>query len=452
MKRALAAVLLVGLLALAVMPIAHAETFARHPECWVEGIVTKNIVPGASIWRYEDAQGIDHHLPFQLNGNATLDVRNIVWAMPFPNETYTISGKGTEDMVEWRDGRYWYIKNVLSAQTVDIELITISYSTDIALSENTYIVIIGEESHNTDNTYDGAYVDVVLTTASGDVTLRYYIRNTDYNKSHIYLSTTEAHVVVGKDADYFCIVSQVIHDFQAAFNTQDTPTSVTQVELVCRVKNSTTITGEYAEAKFYCVAFITSSDVKINTLSINQTDPVLKLQAEQINVYGLEASEIKDAQIDFKWLETPEISTIPEANGFIYKWSYILPNVESITYSSTKLVFRTWFDGKYVDYFYVQGVNRLSDISGVSPTEEGYELVLAEGLIPGNQYDVELKVTDLPDDVWWSLTEVRGGGVWWHPYSWMDRLLAIIEAVLGFLGIPTGWITSTRKRLRVAKL
>jgi len=205
-----------------------------------------------------------------------------------------------------------------------------------------------------------------------------------------------------------------------------------------------------------------------NGLIVNGTSGDFTPQAgDVIQVYGANATKIVGVTIPFVMEDQRDFeeicTTIPESYGFLYEWKFILPksptNGDSLTYSNTNITLKSWFDGAYIDSFYVNGVDKTTQVSGkkvdtstgLNDADRAWTYLVASSLTAGNQYDVELKVKDLPSDVWMNLTSEPVGILSWQ--YWYDRLLALVAFIANALGL-TGtaqWAESERRKLRVPK-
>ena len=129
-----------------------------------------------------------------------------------------------------------------------------------------------------------------------------------------------------------------------------------------------------------------------------------------------------------------------------------------MTYSNTNITLKCWFDGAYIDSFYVNGVDKTTQVSskkvdtstGLNDADRAWTYLVASSLTAGNQYDVELKVENLPSDIWMNLTSEPVGILSWQ--YWYDRLLAVLAFISNLLGgIGSMWIANERRKLRVPK-
>ena len=461
-----------------VMAATTARAYAYHPDVKAYGNVKKIVYIGRSLFEYKDDQGLSSVLPFdRQDKNVTVTFSNIVFKTELENtsiadgtDVASSAFTFTKDYLSSGDLDYIYLKmtnkSALSTDT-DYNCYTKLITTERSITNDYYMLVTAKVKATGSNIAryhvgvifrfkdEGANIRLLAVMVKGDGT------GDQINAYSNYLGTgyDEVEYMSKGHVDTYYTVQIKIQDLLDAKSKNWKLSKLVGVWYLINLGTGSTLDAS-SQVEGWIRHGIVSSGGKIyiddgttKSLVINGTSGSLPYSAgDVLNIYGANATKIVDVTVPFVLEdEDYEITTIPSSNGFQYKWKFILPKSPSsvgdtLTYSGTNITMRCWFDGSYIDSFYVQGVDKKSAVTSKkvaaakTAAEEAsayWTYGCASSLVPGNQYDVELTVKDLPESVWMALTEAPGG--WWNPSAWWYQILVYIEAFLSFLGVTVTW-------------
>ena len=482
-KKALALILTV-LLALAFACPVFAETTIEHPKVIVYGNVTKTVYPGRNIFEYKDDQGLSSVLPFnRTNENITIPFYSIVFQNAFENKTI---GKATVTSSDEVDATY----EVLSANGIEYiylkiinssALATESYYTlrlDLTCNKtvtNDYYMLVTASIKNIagDNLEVKARLQVLFTFLDSGATERNLgIKLTDGGQTAD--QWDNPYWVDARTSDGTFVTWQFKLGYMLQkFGVNAELSKLIKVSYRITFKTSTTLDASNGMEAKIVHAFLVPSKIYIddpsyeNGLIVNGTSGQFTPSAgDIIQVYGANATKIVDVTIPFVYEDNRDFdqicTAIAECYGFQYEWKFILPKSptsgDKLEYSNTNITLKCWFDGAYIDKLYVNGVDKTTQVSGkkvdtsegIQDKDRAWTYLVASSLTAGNQYDVELKIKDLPKQIWYDLTTEPTRILTWE---WLyDKLLVILAFFSNLLGgIGSSWIKSQREKLRVPK-
>ena len=473
---------------LAIVYGATANAYAFHPQVKVYGVVTKPVYIGHEWQKYVADDGLTYTLPFsRQEKNISISFSNIVFDENFENSTVTDTLGSTEFNVE---------ANLLGTENPYIVLTMTNKSAvspeagyyacvrqlvDIPISNDYYVLVTAYATESLDSVINPHAVVRMLVLDSGNVKhwLIFMLAgwvltpSITYSSSSTFDSITADLVQVKISATAYKTYQAKLADILSAVSKEWSLAKVTRIYLYLGITTSNSITDSSitASAYFRHVRLLPSKcyidDGSQSGLVVNGTSGNFPYSAgDIIQIYGANASKITSVSIPFVYEDDrsveERVTTIPQSYGFQYEWRFVMPKSPSdtgdkFTYSSTNITLYCWFDGAYIKNLWVNGVDKTSAVSskktptttGLTDEERYWTYGLASSLTGGNQYDVEMRVEDLPSDVWYALTQEPQKILTW---SWFyDRILAIIQAILNFLGFSVTSIELKRRELRVPK-
>ena len=491
-RKRLIALNIAFLIAFLISPYVHlvlsatANAYAYHPECKLYGQVTKDWYVGRKWTEYEDDEGLSSFLPFtRQDENITISFANIVFEKNFENKSIASAS-------ETKDSKLTVTKDVLGSP----EYIYLKITNNTALSTSTWYSATEKLNISDEPTITNDYyllVTIKVSKTGGNLTrwrgiVKFHFTDAGATERILQLivegssgtdnivlasSTYPTYYDYGNDAIYKTIQIQ-IQDLLDGSGVSWNLVKLKAISYQVSMETGTQLDPTSTVEAWFRHALVLPSKVYIddpfyeNGLIVNGTGGSFTPDAgDIIQIYGANATKIVDVTIPFVMEDSRDFeeicTTIPESYGFLYTWKFILPKSpttgDSLTYSNTNITLKSWFDGAFIDSFYVNGVDKTTQVSskkvdtstGLQDSERAWTYLVASSLTAGNQYDIELKVTDLPKDVWMSLTSEPVGILSWQ--YWYDKLLAIIAFVANALGL-TGtyqWAESERRKLRVPK-
>jgi len=415
---------------------ATANAYAYHPEVKLYGDVTKPVYPGRSIFEYKDDQGLSSILPFERQDeNVSIIFANMVFSKAFENKSISDASETkadelttTLDVLTTSNGQeYIYLK----AENSSALSATKTYSAKEKL-------LVSDEPTVTNDYYVfvTAKVDNTGTNLSlWEVSVKFYFKDSGATERTLEIKVDGGS---GSDAWGSSDTNVVFHDYNRdntfvtwQFKIQDmldkeskawVLSKLTAVEYGVRMITGSSPDAALAVEAWIRHALVLPSKVYIddpaytNGLIVNGTSVDFTSQAgDVIQLYGANATKIVGVTIPFVMEDSRDFdescTTIPESYGFLYDWKFILPKSpstgDSLTYSNTNVTLKSWFDGAYVDSLYVNGVDKTTQVSskkvdtstGLNDADRAWIYLVASSLTAGNQYDVELKVENLPSDV-----------------------------------------------------
>lgn len=464
---------------------ATANAYPIHPDVKVFGNIQKDWYVGHEWQKYVADDGLTYSLPFsRQDENITIPFYSIVFSVEFENKSIasaSVSGNTaefdvTKDYLVSNDLGYIYVKltNKTSLATTTSYTVALSLSADKTITNDDYLFVTAKlknsenlaiararvRFHIKDEGANERILAICVTTATG---------------SDIIESTTDTVTFVKKNAptDTYLTVQVKIQDMLDKAGVNWKLAKLTSVEYCVELSTGDTLDSTTWVEAYFRHAFISPARIYIDDPSyedgfiINGTSGQFTPSAgDVLQVYGANATKIVGVTIPFVYEDTrpieERVTTIPQSYGFQYEWRFVMPKSptetgDKFTYSNTNITLYCWFDGAYIKNLWVNGVDKTSVVSGKkTPTTTGltdeeryWTYGLASSLVGGNQYDIELRVEDLPSDVWYALTQEPQKILTW---SWLyDRILAFIQAILNILGFSVTSIELKRRELRVPK-
>jgi len=441
--------MLAVLTAMLASPILPAWAIS-HPHAYVYGTVTKEIMFGQAWQRWEDAEGIDHYLPFEaLDGsNFTLDVWDIHFSPQMVNDSFTFHGTASDEFNKKIDSyamNYWYMRNYLDNQASSGETAYATAECQEPVGSNTYIF----GAVKLQDMRDASRVLTGIKIAMSSSTMTYYMQ--------FLLDTSAASLSTSWGSNIATIYypAQVGTTWVFQFNIERTFNaisgldvdidSVDEIRLVTTVYNNTAATGEYAVSIFrFCI--ITQSMVYINNAEyvVNSTTVTIPATNDVLNVYGYNASYCYDFTAHFIYSDTDyDITLHPDDLKISYTWEFQLPDDSNAgSFSDTGLNFTLNKSPEDVDFIYVNGVDYKGSLAG---HEAGDTITLVTGLTPGTIYRVWARICYTADEY----DALTGAPAFWvNPIGWLAyhfwELIAAIASFLGLAGVAMG----ARRRAR----
>ena len=431
------------------MAVAHA-TDISHPNAYVYGTVTKEIMFGQSVWRWEDEQGVDHLLPFaaQESANYTVNAWYINFSRQMENDTFIIEGSGSDIVNKQLDSyglNVWYVKNVLDSQANNSEGVHLTTDVDVPCGKATHMLFCAKllTAHGEDVT-----LGVKLTLVSGASSYNLYIMARDSlqrgSLSTSWTSATgNAWLRIGIDAgDTFLIQIAVERLFNQISGLNIDIDYIDTIQLRLSIYNSTSYTDEYAECFFrFCFftdgpVYITSKDYGLLNTTLGTEIEIPTSVGDTLNIYGAKADRAYEVQIPFTYEVTPDMTSYADELKIAYTWQFQLPDdTRAGTFSGTGINFTLNKDPGYYDYLYLNGEDKLSAIADATA---GDTVTLATGLTTGTLYTLQARVRYTADE-YDALTAAPV--FWYNPGGWLMyhfwELIAAIASVLGLTTVAT---------------
>ena len=489
----------IAILALLIAPIiiqqvnaTTANAYPYHPTCKAFGKVKKDWYVGRKWQEYRDDQGLSGFLPFnRTNENITISFANIVFSKEFENKSISLADESkdtelsaTRDVLTSDDLEYIYIEitnaSALSANT----FYTARYSLSVeerSISTDDYILVTGKVEKTGEHLASWG-LEVAFKIVDTGASTRYIVvfiygsAGTDgaYVESDYagFGVSSVDYKVFGHDGAYVTVqvnIGQLLEWAGVSWK----PSKLVGIVYSCIMQTGSSLDSTSTVKAYIRHAFIAGAKIYVddpsytNGLIVNGTTASFTPAAgDIIQIYGANASKVIDVTIPFVYEDTRDFdqicTAIAECYGFQYEWKFILPKSptsgDKLEYSNTNITLKCWFDGAYIDKLYVNGVDKSTQVSGEKvDTSEGLQdkdrawtYLVASSLTAGNQYDVELKVKNLPKDVWYSLTSEPVSILTWQ--WWYDKLLLILAFLSNLLGgIGSSWIKHQREKLRIPK-
>jgi len=419
-----------------------------HPDAYVYGTLVKDIVFGQPWQRWEDEQGVDHLLPFKVQSgqNYTINAWYINFTPQFENDTWSLSGKSTNDVwqkkIDDTGMIYYYAKNVLDDQTCTWE--KIEATTDVQVPVTSTTVVLGAMKLVSNNHASDVWVTMDLTLVSGTTT--YYLRIiladsktalvTDYDDS-----IRTARILYPADPGSSIVFQYYIEDIFNGISGLDIDIDyIDSISLVVEIANSTTYTDEYAEAYFrFAIAtdspvYIASKDYGLLNTTSGTEIQIPTSVGDSLNIYGAKADKCFEVQIPFVYEVEPDITTYADTLKMAYTWQFQLPDdTRAGTFSGVGLNFTLNKDAGYYDYLYLNGEDKLSVIAD---HKAGDTVTIATGLTAGTVYVLQTRVRYTADEydaltaapVFWV------NPVGWLAYNWW-AVCAFIASIFGLVGL-----------------
>ena len=473
MKTPLLAVLLVAVIAFTVPAYTAmaATSDIQHPKVWAEGTVTKDIYVGYSVFEYSVGE-LSETMPFTLGGNISIPVDRVEFEQDLLNTTTTdvtfkSNWQGSVELLSNSYGLPYILfraqnSSTVGANTFQDNIIVLKQEVDVPIS-NDYYVIVTAKCVAEEGLVDDVFTSLVLVflDEGGEkraVELYFNTASGTDGVTSVNINTPEG-TIPGISVrrysvtDYTTIqvkLSDIIE--QAGLNWILGKLVRIYYKLASHIAD--TESSSYLLKAFYRHVILSPYAIYVKDSSHLFDGTQVVWQESWGDVLTIkDAVKVYHVDIPFRYEPSPEVATAG-SDGFTYKWEFMLPEPadegDQFTFSDTKLIMRSWFDGSYYDYLYVAGANKLSDINTLEVSEDtGYwEKELLTGLNEGYKYDVEAKVSGLPEDVFMSLT---APAAWWNPKSWAYRILMFLYTLLSIFGIKATSVKKTAMRYRVPK-
>jgi len=447
-----------------------ANAYAYHPEVILYATLDNKIVyPGRSIFEYKDDQGLSSILPFERRDeNITISFANIVFSKEFENKSIALATESvnsalsaTKDVLTSNGLEYIYIKitnkTALSTATYYSVTYTLEIPDEPAISADDYLLGTVKADKTGDN-LQFVEVQIKFTIVDTGANTRYLILSfkTDVSDS-ISAPTDSAQFTKNVQDNTYTTLQVKIADLLEGAGVSWTPAKLTNIEYLAAYKTGSTLDSESTLEAYIRHAIITSSKVYIddpayeNGLVVNGTSGDFTATAgDVIQLYGANCTKIVNVDIPFMISSENALikkDYLAEKNGFYYEWEFSLPKTttaeaDTLSYTGTNLTLKSWMDGSYFTKLYMNGVDKLSSVTGktvdtstgLDDVDRAWTYALATSLTAGNLYSIKLQVEDLPLDIVNALTESPIIALGWlHPKSWVYAFLLFWEKVLYFI-------------------
>ncbi len=468
-----------------------ATAYGYHPEVKAYGTVAKDCYDGRSVFDYVDDDGLTSTLPFNRQEETTinLDIEDIVFEDAILN--YTIA-KGVEekstqitstyDYLTVADKPYLYLKGVNSSAIVQdtayYTFMTHEVKPNDIVTNDYNIFVTGKANLEGAGLDTGnSYGKVVLKfTDEGATTREIIIYFKPDAAEGVSITSGDSNILIsvsGK-SDYYT-VQMKIQDLLDSQSKSWVFTKCTGISYYSRLWVSTVTPGDiYSSELWVRNAFLASSEV---TLKDDTTDNVLLNcssvshvydEGDTIDIVGKEVSIIKGLSVPFEAEDSSyDLEYVDGIEGFSYEHTLNLPTTteaeaDTLSYSSTNITLRSWFDGSFFTVFSSRGSDKLDDITNKDVTITSTTLMenrawsygVEDSLSVDTDYVVKMRVGNLPDDVIEALTEIPAAS--WNPASgsfWeyvTYKFWAAVSALTSFLGVGAIWAENKKRGSRRA--
>ena len=185
--------------------------------------------------------------------------------------------------------------------------------------------------------------------------------------------------------------------------------------------------------------FISEKKITVNSKPLNGTS--VQLDSDTIDI-NCEIEKIVDVQIPFRWQPEAEKAYDDKNQIIDYDFEFLLPDDTALSFSDVKLNF-TVPSGE-IQSLWINGQDYLSNVENKDP---GTEITLLSSISAGTQYIVNCKVKYSEEEYYELAQQIKLA--WWSPRSWIDKLLAVLLAIVNFFGgIGATYIKRLRAKVR----
>ncbi|RLC74569.1 MAG: hypothetical protein DRJ03_31740 [Chloroflexi bacterium] len=417
----------------------------------VYGDVTKDVINTSDIWVYEDKTGNNATLPYERNGNISLTFGNIHFANAFENAStqnieLTTGASGWAQYLTDSNGIPYILVYAHNTTDVTCLMAKIVNKAEKTIDINSYVVFsaklllaegteakAGIELKMIDTGGEDHYVIIWLVNSSGtdSITLDDSTSDSDSLSDDIVV-TCHREIT----ANYYFLQFKISDVFTKA----GLSTEIVKLEQIIYRVHTYAVANSDSEIKaaFRC-AFITNKKVTINGKPLNGTS--INLDSDTITI-NREIKKIADVQIPFEWILEPK-KTYDDKNLIIdYDFEFLLPDDAALSFSNVKLNF-TVPSGE-IQSLWINGQDYLSSVENKDP---GTEITLLSSITASTQYIVNCKVKYSEEEYYELAQQIKLA--WWSPRSWIDKLLAVLLAIVNFFGgIGATYIKRLRTKIR----
>jgi len=444
-------------LSMMVAPAYAATAYSYHPEVKAYGTVQKDVYPSRSMFDYVDDDGLTSSLPFdRQNSNISITIADIIFeddaianhTVSKATESISSNITSTFDYFVVDEEPYVYLKitnsSMLQTDTAYscVESLLYDSGDEKTASNDDYIFVTGHTDITGTNLVGDTlnnlgYVKFVFTDSGGtERSIKVGIR-TEAPEGFTYstLAGSECRVFLGGYSTFGTVQLQ-LQEILDACSVNWELVKFEGVKYGAQIKtDAATLDATSTVEMKIRHAFISSTpivlkdsgypdnEITVNGTSINFT----KDGGENLEVSGKAVSKIKDVSINFvyedkDWKDGSAVedgkATYSEAlAGFNYEWLFNLPTTteaeaDTLTYSSTNITLKSWFDGSYFGLFTSRGSDKLDDIdtkkvtttSGVLMENRAWSYGVESSLTEDTDYEIKIRVGNLPDNVIEALT------------------------------------------------
>ena len=182
----------------------------------------------------------------------------------------------------------------------------------------------------------------------------------------------------------------------------------------------------------------TTNNIMLNGTSVNHVYD----EGDTIDIVSKEVALIKGLSIPFVYedadwkdgtvVKDGKVTYSDALKGFNYEWLFNLPTTtvaesDTLTYSSTNITLRSWYDGSFFGLFTSRGSDKLDDVDTkkVSTTastlmdNRAWSYGVESSLTVDTDYEVKIRVGNLPDSVLTAMLE-KPGLVYTEPGTWLN--------------------------------
>ncbi|RLI81130.1 MAG: hypothetical protein DRP01_11240 [Archaeoglobales archaeon] len=430
-------------------------TTVIEPAVTIYGNLTKDIRDLNNIWLYTDENGKNVTLDYQRNGNITFTVDKIKWVDAFINE----SVQGTLTVSSNAEGSAQYLTD---ADGIPYILITVRNTSDITggigarlddtcsitFDKDSYVFIVAEicyaepptpyvyfalkliDMGGEDHVLEFQFLNV---SGTNDITLVNSGIDNDNKEDDVQVKVFN--VSVGEPFVYQRKITDI-------FSEAGLSTEIVKCEKV--VYGANFVGSPYSasdnEVKtLFKAALISEKQIKINNIAV--TSRQITIDSDSISI-NREIEKVADASIPFVY-SVPYEKAFDDKNRKIdYDFEFLLPDGCELSFSSVKLNFTV--PSGTVESLWINGQDYLDKISNKDP---GTDVTLLSSVSAGTQYIVNCKVKYSEEEYYEIAMSIKLA--WWSPRSWIDKLLAILLAIVNFFGgIGATYIKRLRTRIR----
>ncbi|MHA1594305.1 MAG: hypothetical protein ACTSXX_06115 [Candidatus Baldrarchaeia archaeon] len=431
-----------------------------EPEVVVSGVITKDIIDLSNIWKYVDENGEEEILPYTRNGNITINVENIHFSDPFMNKSVTSFDNSASASAVSTDIFLLQDANEIPYVLIDVYNSTAisastwyhgkwRFQTNVNLTKDYYLLFVSKLVFNTSD-ITGIWIEIAMKLIDEGGEDHYvFVR--------AYTGGTEQARVFDTAVDSDTYEDDVAFEYPAAVNTSHlhvyqikiqkvnellsvSCVKIETVDLVLGFQSDASTSSAEVKAKFV-VYNIYDKKVMINNIVLNKTQTI-SVDSNTITS-SISIEKIADAQIPFTYSPMPDKYYNDDAMQVKYSWRFNLPDDSALAFENVVVNF-TVPSGEVKELFF-NSEDKLSLLEGKS---EGEQVTLATNITPGQENFVDCLVQYSEDDYYIIAERAGSMWAWWHPRSWLAKLLSLILAIVNiFGGVGATWIKRARARL-----
>lgn len=422
---------------------------ASHPDSYLNGTVTKEVLYGKSIWAYVVEDTEKSLADFEVAGNLTIALDKIKFSDAFLNQSVVgdVSNDNATSTVFQAlidADEISYIIGETHNSSGENYVANLTDLLDFALT-NDYYLVICMRIHSSDTTNPRAYVAFKLIDSGGS---DHYL---------VIKHTEEASSVSAVDWDgdgftddimvkeqassitsYAVVQKKLSHMLGNASISVDI-LKATRIIYGVEGTNNVSIADNYAKAIFRYALF-NPSQVKINGEVLEGTSLESNKKTVTINRAW---DKVADVQIKFKNLPDSERSLQPDDLEIVYEWVFQI--TDKLTWSSVKLWHKSKVLGANYTKFEYEGVDKLTLLEDVKADE----VITVDSSVSAGQSHILKAEIVYTDEDYDALTVGPSIFVWWEiPAAIQAAFWGVIGFLGSLLGIGTGYALKQKRKLR----